>query len=325
MINRTEWHQHLERIGIAACGVVDASKPVTFDTYSERIAEGIPEHLGYLQRNAECRRGFEAVMPGTRSILCFGIAWPQMPADAPCHFGRFCAIGDYHAVLRERIGLALDFLKKVFPIEHSRICVDTAPVLERELAVRSGFGSIGFNHMVIHPRWGAYLSLGELLVDVDLIPYGDSLSMDTDSVYHPQYLVPGAVGCCNPACRLCVRGCPTGALSSDGYDVNKCLAYWTTQHKGMIPREFAQAMGDVLWGCDRCLMSCPRNRSFTVPLPDNNPLCSITLKDILTTSARQLRIRLAQTVIADAHPYMLQRNACIVIGNTGVRDLYPEL
>ena len=154
----SEYHSFLIKTGIAACGVVDTSRPLTYDAYCTQIAKGIPQNLGYLQKNATCREGFEAIMPGTKSVLCFGIAMPKMPATAPCHFARFCAIGDYHTVLRDRIGQVLHFLKDHFPIENSRICVDTAPVLERELAIRAGFGSIGYNHMIIHPQWGSYIS-----------------------------------------------------------------------------------------------------------------------------------------------------------------------
>ncbi len=324
-MNPSEFHSFLIKTGIAACGVVDASRPLTYDAYCSQIAKGIPQNLGYLQRNAFCREGFEAIMPGTKSVLCFGIAMPKMPASAPCHFARFCAIGDYHTVLRDRIGQILHFLKDHFPIENSRICVDTAPVLERELAIRAGFGSIGYNHMIIHPQWGSYISLGELLVDVDLMPYREMLAFNTSPLFDPQNLIPGAVGCCPKHCRQCVRACPTGALSSNGYDVNRCLAYWTIQHRGIIPKEFAKAMGNVIWGCDRCQQGCPRIRDNDIPAPEDNPLSRITLKEILTLSGRQLRIRVAQTVIADVHPYMLQRNACIVIANTGKRELIPEL
>ena len=191
--------------------------------------------------------------------------------------------------------------------------------------MRSGIGSVGFNHLVIHPQWGSYLSLGELLIDRDLTPFADAIAYNVRPMADMQQLVPGAVACCAPERRRCVEACPTKALTDSGFNAGRCLAYWTTQHKGEIPDEFADAMGEVMWGCDRCQLVCPRNRDFNVPMPENHPLMGLTLKEILTLSARQLRKRLAGSVMAEGHPYMLQRNACIVVGNRRDKTYFFEL
>lgn len=309
-------------------GLFPAVRPLSYERYCEEIARGVPVNLGYLVKNAECRRDFETIMPGTKTIVCCAAALPFFEDTVPIQYARFCAIGDYHAVLKERMTQLDSWLRTKYPIQNSRICVDTAPVLERELAARAGLGGIGFNRMVIHPTLGSFIALGELLVDVDLMPYRNEIEFNnTEPDDETAAITPGARHCCKTGVRKCVQACPAHALTDEGYDVHKCLAYWTTQHKGVIPEPYSTLMEDVIWGCDRCQNACPRNQNLRVfpmiPLK-TNPLNELTLKEILTLSARKLRMRLAGTCIADAHPYMLQRNACIVIQNTRRESQYAE-
>ena len=305
--------QKLKNIGIDALGIIPASATLTYGKYREIVDNGVPPQLEYLRRNAECRAGFESLMPGTKSIVCCAIAMPRLAETAPCKFARFCALGNYHDVFRDALGQLDGMLRDLYPIQNSRICVDSAPILERELAVRAGLGSIGFNHMVIHPELGSFIALGELLLDVDLS--GETWLNYRTGPFNAQSLVPGAHGCCDPSKRRCVAACPTHALTANGYDYHRCIAYWTTQHKGEIPEEFASAMGDVLWGCDRCQNACPRSGKY-VGASRPSPLETLEIVEILTLSGKALRKRLENSPLFDAAPNMVQRNAAIVAGNT---------
>ncbi len=310
------------RFDIQAVGLVPATKTLTYHRYCEAISAGLPPQLEYLARNAACRIDFEALMAGTVTVVCCAVFLPVFDIRTPIHYARFCAIGDYHLVVRERIAALEAWLRSRYPIQNSRICVDSAPVLERELAVRAGIGSIGRNHQVFHPEYGSYIVLGELLVDVDLMPFREEIEFGV--IPHTEEFgdfTPGNTGCCE---GRCVEACPTQALTKHGYDASRCLAYWTTQHKGQIPEPFASAMQDVIWGCDRCQIICPRNANVPAALisDDSNPLNTLTMREILTLSARKLRQRLSNSCIADAHPYMLVRNACLVIRNTHTASLY---
>lgn len=309
-------------------GIIPAARTLSYSQYCAEIARGVPPQLEYLVKNAECRRDFESIMPGTKTIVCCAAVLPVFDKSIPIHYARFCAIGDYHAVLKERMAQLDNWLRSKYPIQNSRICVDTAPVLERELAVRAGLGNIGFNRMAIHPEFGSFIALGELLVDIDLMPYRHEIEFNvTKPANEREAATPGAHHCCKTENRKCVQACPTHALSNDGYDMHKCLAYWTTQHKGVIPEPYASLMEDVIWGCDRCQNACPHNASVNITppaSPEQNPLNTLTIKEILTLSARKLRMRLAGSCIADAHPYMLVRNACIIIHNTHTELQYAE-
>lgn len=313
---QSHWLDLIAQNQITAVGILKADPCLTYPYYRDIIDRGLPPQLNYLAANAACREDFDTILPGTKSILCCAVALPTFPRDAACNYARFCAIGDYHQVMRDRMSRLWDALAPFFPDAAMRICVDTAPVLERELCVRAGLGSIGFNHMMIHPQAGSFIALGEMFLTADITSFKSILDFNVQ----PQEalvdaLTPGALGCCPRDHRLCVAACPTKALSPSGYDFNRCLAYWTTQHKGDIPEEFASAMGDVLWGCDRCQLACPRNRLASSGTTLDSPLQNLTFEEILTLSARQIRKKLAGTSIADAHPYLLVRNACIVIGN----------
>ncbi len=313
---QTRWRDVIETSQITAVGIIKADPCLTYPYYRDIIGRGVPPQLSYLATNAACRADFDTILPGTKSILCCAAALPAFPRDTPCHYARFCAIGDYHQAMRDRMSCLWDALMPFFPDTAMRICVDTAPVLERELCVRAGLGSIGFNHMLIHPQAGSFIALGEMFLTADLSGFKSILDFNV----RPQEaardaLNPGTIGCCPHERRLCAAACPTKALTLSGYDFNRCLAYWTTQHKGDIPEEFASAMGDVIWGCDRCQTACPRNRAVTPDITHDSPLHNLTFEDLLTLSARQIRKKLTGTSIADAHPYFLVRNACIVIGN----------
>lgn len=313
----------IQKLGFAALGIASHEALKTWAIYEQSLQKTLPPQLEYLRKNATCRKDFEAIMTGTKCVLCCAVLLPKFPDNLQIQCARFCAIGDYHQVVRQKLAQLDLVLREHFPIKNSRICVDTAPVLERELAVRAGLGTIGYNRMLIHPDFGSFIALGELLIDLDLSSYRSDIEICVDHKLDKS-CDPNHCQGCHDANRCCVRACPVGALSNNGYDVNRCLAYWTTQHKGLIPKEFAVAMGEVLWGCDRCQNHCPRNISVHPYsfVNDNNPLNSLTFEEILTLSARQIKKKLSGTCIADAHPYMLQRNACIVIGNAQKREYW---
>ena len=318
-----EWPAFIKETGIHALGVMSADSLLTYPQYEQIISRGVPVNLQYLARNALCRKDFESIMPGTKSVVSCAVAMPEIPESSPCKYARFCALGDYHQVLRQKLSLVEARLRQHYGIQNSRICVDSAPILEREVAVRCGIGDIGFNHLVIHPQYGSFIALGELLLDTDISRDADWLGFNTIR-QPPEALNPGQVRCCPSGKRRCVQACPTGALSESGYDFNRCLSYWSTQHKGAVPRGYEDAMGDMIWGCDRCQIQCPRQRSNILPQTDS-PLYALSLKDILTSSANRLKKHCAGTPLADAHPYMLQRNACIVIRNTHQIQYIPLL
>lgn len=311
----TNWPDTLKKLNIHALGIVSAEKTKTYSIYCDIVHKGVPANLHYLIKNAACRQDFSQIMPETKSVICVAIAIPEVPDTSICKYARFCASGDYHQVLRDKLNAVDLLLRQHYPIHQSRICVDSAPVLERELAVRAGIGHIGFNRMVIHPQYGSWISLGELLVDVDLCSDAKLLNYQT----HPgdsSDLIPGSKCNCSTGNRICIKSCPTGALSESGYDMHRCLSYWSTQHKGEIPEEYEVLMGCVLWGCDRCQLCCPQNKSFHT-VNANSPLWTLSYENILTTSGKSLQKKFNGSPLADAHPYLVQRNACIVLGNLG--------
>ena len=318
-----QWPGFLCEIGIHALGVIPAWPLLTYPAYEQIIQRGVPANLQYLVRNASCRKDFESILPGAKSVISCAIAMPEIPENSPCKFARFCALGDYHQLLRQKLTLVDERLRQHYDIGKSRICVDTAPILEREIAVRSGIGTIGFNHLVIHPQYGSFISIGELILDKDICEDADFLSFNTHN-QPVEALTPGSLHCCPAGKRICVQSCPTGALSESGYDFNRCLSYWTTSHKGEIPEIYEHAMGDMIWGCDRCQTQCPRQNPNHLPKIES-PLYHLTLKDILTSSGNGLKKRCAGSPLADAHPFMLQRNACIVIKNTYQTQYLPLL
>ncbi|MCK5173690.1 MAG: tRNA epoxyqueuosine(34) reductase QueG, partial [Planctomycetes bacterium] len=124
-----------------------------------------------------------------------------------------------------------------------KICVDSVPLAERSLAKRSGIGFIGKNHMLINPVLGSQLLLAEIVTTVKLTP---------DK--------PLKTSCKN--CSKCIEACPTGALRPDGaFDASKCISYLAIEHKNAIPQELAPLIGTSMFGCDRCILACPYEKT----------------------------------------------------------------
>jgi epoxyqueuosine reductase len=287
------------RLGFAAVGFAAVGPCRTVGRYETWLNRGYAGGMTYLARQALLRADPRRIMPETRAIIVVAARYPADPRISP--FSNYCRGRDYHDVLRGKLSHLARRLEAQSRVPlRSRICVDSAPVLEREWAVRAGLGWIGKQGSLVNPEWGCTLFLGEVLVNLELAP---SLPL------------PGA---CGP-CRRCVEACPTGAIQPDGLvDARRCIAYLTIEHTGEIPEALRPLMGVSLFGCDRCTAVCPYNRAGDdAILPEFNPADTPmpTAEQCLALSEADFQQRFRGTAVYRSGLARLQRNAAAALAS----------
>lgn len=324
-------------LGIDALGIVRAQTlEHSHRAYQMAVLGNMPSGLEYLERHVPLKRTVDELLPNCKTLIVCAFALPKIQRTDAIQLARFCALGDYHQVIRQRLEMLCLQLQNDGDFKY-RICIDSAPLLERAWAVLAGLGVLGQNRLLIHPELGSHILLGTVLCDKDFWSKRHALNFKCESPQtvdaqasdsenaHCDALYPGRLCAPTNSCNACIRACPTAALSSDGYDVKRCLAYWSTQDKQGIPENFAKAMGSCLWGCDICQNACPHNANRPATSYTKSILEQLSLAEILESSSKQLQKKLAQSPLNHARPYAIQRNACIVIGNMGLKNYLPQL
>ena len=247
-MNEARWRDLAESQGFEISGIADLRQPFAGHAHYENwLADGKHAGMDYLLRHAEARRSAEGVLPGAKSGLVVGkfYAQPHPAGPGQVKVARYALGRDYHNVLRQRLKKLLPALQAALPTAEFRICVDSAPLLEREMAQRAGLGWFGKNTMLIHSRRGSWFLIASVLTTAELEPSQPS------------------VGGCG-TCQACVKACPTGAIVQEEgrwqVDSRSCVSYWTIEHRGDIPAELAARFQGWTFGCDVCQEVCPFNQ-----------------------------------------------------------------
>jgi epoxyqueuosine reductase len=237
-------------LGFDVVGITDASPiPSEHIDYLKRwLSAGCAGQMTYMHRNFEKRVNPALLLDGAKSVICVGLNYSRASnlsegaTNDGAMFGRidtYACFDDYHLFIRQHLYLLADFIKSIAAKDCKfKVCVDSAPIAERSLAVRAGLGFIGKNRMLTNPTFGPRLFLGELITDLQLEP-DKALTNDCSG------------------CTECIKACPTGALTEDGLDARRCISYLTIEHKDVISQELTEKIGDRLFGCDQCILACP--------------------------------------------------------------------
>ena len=186
------------------------------------------------------------------------------------NLSRYAAARDYHDIVFNRLRAAVGELEKAFPGESFQAFTDNSPVREVEAAARCGLGVRGDNNLLIHPVYGSWVFIGEIVTS---LPLGRE--------------APGEVGVCE-RCGACRRVCPTGALTAQGFEKTRCLSF-ITQKKGVLTpaEEDAVRQSGCAWGCDLCQLVCPMNANAkTTPLDEFRKDIRVYLKPEEDSSGR---------------------------------------
>jgi epoxyqueuosine reductase len=272
-------------------------------------------------------------MPGARSVIAcalnYNTAFPSSTDAsaqanlAACPRGwisRYAWGDDYHSVLGQKLETVIGNLRREFsePFE-ARSYVDTGPVVERVAAKYAGLGWLAKNTCLINEKLGSWLFLGVILTTLDLA--GPSAVAER----------PAPDLCGN--CTLCIDACPTGALVEPYVlDARRCIAYLTIELRGAVPPEWREPIGRQVFGCDICQDVCPWNRRApATPLPqfqprerDGHSLFSPELEWLVSLTEEQFRAAFRGSPVKRAKWRGLVRNACVAIGNSGLRPEEPR-
>ena len=300
--------QRAREIGFDLVGIAPASSSRWAGYLRDWLDQGKAGEMEYLANRFEERTQPQVYLPGAQSVVCVAINYhvPLEPVPEPVrqHHGRIAryALGDdYHEVLKMRLRAVADWMRQEFPTCQTRACVDTAPVMEKELAARAGVGWLGKNACLINPKIGSWLLLGEILTTLPLPP-------DDEATDH-----------CG-TCTRCIDACPTGAITEPyRIDARKCISYLTIEHRGPIAPDLEAKMGDWLYGCDICQDVCPHNGNAPTTndpaLAPRFPSGTLDVAEIESWSIEEYRTRLRGSAMKRVKLPILQRNARIVAGN----------
>lgn len=308
--------QRLEReayaLGFDLCGFARLGPAESAAAYDDWVARGHAGSMGYMARNAELRHDTRRPHPGAVSAIVVGMSYGGREPGGPV--ARYARGEDYHEVMRARLRqlhARLDVLAGA-PVD-ARAYVDTAPILERDLARRAGLGWFGKNTNLINPDIGSFFFIGSLFVALELVP---SAPFEADR--------------CG-TCTRCLEACPTDAFAAERQlDARKCISYLTIELREAIPEAFRPMVGEWVYGCDVCQEVCPWNVKFARPLPEGSPFAA--REALGGKETRQLARELLEMTpdafngafhgspMKRAKLRGLKRNATVVLGNVGTAE-----
>jgi len=254
----TDDHQQLasdiktwaKSLGFQDVGITDTDLSQHEEHLKNWLSRKFHGEMGYMEKHGTKRSRPEELIPGTIRII--SVRMDYFPPDIQAisllrdrrkaYISRYALGRDYHKVLKQRLNQLADKIQEKIKIFNYRAFVDSAPVLEKALAEKAGLGWIGKNTLVLNQKTGSYFFLGEIYTDLPL-------PCDTPIKEH----------CGN--CTACIDVCPTKAIIGPyQLDARRCISYLTIEYKKSIPIEFRKLIGNRIFGCDDCQLTCPWNR-----------------------------------------------------------------
>lgn len=296
--------------GFELAGVAAAEPVADAARYRQWVTAGYAGDMRYLTgHRAAVREDPRNLLASARSIICVGklyqTQWPlstQFDEEARGWISRYAWGDDYHDILRRGLERLAATLRERAGDFECKICVDTAPLLERSYARLAGLGWIGKNTCLINQQGGSWFFLGELLVSLAIAPGAPP---------------PGRCG----ACTRCIEACPTAAIvpSGAGYTVDSrlCISYFTIEQRGSIPEAQRGGMGAHIFGCDICQDVCPWNRR--APLTADEAFAprhfAPPLDKLAGLTEEEFRAMFRGTPVTRARYAGFLRNVAIAMGN----------
>ena len=265
--------------------------------------------MSYMAENHDKRCHPEQLVPGTIRVVCVRMDYAldskdsleSMENTGKAYVSRYARGRDYHKLIRKRLQKLARRIQDVVGPFGYRAFVDSAPVLERALAEKSGMGWIGKNTMLINKQAGSWFFLGELFTDLPL-PVDEKVSDHCGS------------------CSACLDICPTNAfIKPNLLDATRCISYLTIELRTSIPLEFRKPIGNRIYGCDDCQVVCPWNK-FSKPTDEKDftprhNLDDAQLVDLFAWSEREFLKRTEGSAIRRIGYDCWLRNIAVALGN----------
>lgn len=304
----TQWS---EELGFQQLGVSDIELSKHDKHLSEWIAAGFHGEMDYMHKHGAKRSHPEQLVDDTCRVI--SVRMDYMPPDCElsdtvlanpnmAFISRYALGRDYHKVMRKRLQKLVDKIKNSIGDFGYRAFVDSAPVLEKALAEKAGLGWIGKHSNVINQKAGSWFFLGEIYTDLPL----------------PITIHNTENHCGN--CTACIDLCPTKAIIAPyKIDARRCISYLTIELHGSIPVEFRKDMGNRIYGCDDCQLSCPWNR-FSQPTTEQDfftrhPLDAPTLLDLFQWDEKTFLKNTEGSAIRRIGYLRWLRNITVALGN----------
>lgn len=304
--------------------IIDKSKEIDIDIIGFAKAEKLDKIADFLKERKE--KGYDTefeekdiflrtdptfLMSESRTIIAIGISYNvEHKTSISKDIKRHCLLSksswgeDYHKVLRNKMKTLVNEINKIVDFKYT-ICVDTSPLIDREIAKKAGIGWYGKNCSIINDEFGSFIFLGYILTNLEL---------------EEDYKVEEKCG----DCKLCINACPAGAIQ-EGYTINtkRCISY-LTQTKNRIPYELRKKMGIKIYGCDTCQQVCPKNKEilmsnskeFIPKVTDG----IIDIEEIMNISNKDFNNKYGTMSGAWRGKNILRRNAIIALVNIGDRS-----
>ncbi len=307
---KQELQEQARQRGFSALGVAGVELDADEQHLIRWLDAGFHGEMHYMQRHGLKRSRPQQLVPGTVRVVSVRMDYGPAEARAAAavladpalaYVSRYALGRDYHKLMRRSLAqLAAGMAARLGPFGY-RVCVDSAPVLERALARDAGLGWIGKHTNLIAREAGSWFFLGEILTDLPLPP-------DAAATAH-----------CG-TCSACLPACPTGAIVAPfRLDARRCISYLTIEHHSAIPLELRPAIGNRIYGCDDCQLVCPWNKfARTASHPDfkvRHGLDAAALPALFRWSEAQFEERMRGSAIYRIGYERWSRNIAVALGN----------